>query len=152
MPDTQAPQVTVIIAAWNAADTLERAANSALRQTLPVEVVVVDDASTDKTAAVARRLADSDPRLRLLRQPENRGPSAARNRAIASSTAPWIAVLDADDFMESDRLEKLVSVAVEEVADFVADDILKVSASTPNGPRQRMWSDEAIGRMPVDTT
>jgi len=150
MSGPMAPQVTVIIAAWNAADTLERAVRSALAQTLPVEVVVVDDASTDDTAAVAARLAAGDPRLRLLRQAKNQGPSAARNRAIAESAAPWIAVLDADDFMEPDRLEALAAIAAEEGADFVADDIFKVAEADPAGPRQRMWSDRPIGRMAVD--
>ncbi len=150
MSGPEQPQVAVIIAAWNAAGTLERAVRSAVAQTVPVEVVVVDDASADNTAALAERLAAEDPRVRLLRQPENQGPSAARNRAIAASSAPWIAVLDSDDFMEPDRLATLIAIAAEERADFVADDIQKVSEVDPAGPRRRMWSDTPIGRIPVD--
>lgn len=140
------PLVTVVIAAWNAAATLERAVRSALAQTVPIEVMVVDDASSDGTAAVAGRLVATDPRLRLLRQRENLGPAAARNRAIAESNAPWIAVLDADDFMEPKRLERLLAIAAEEGADFTADDILKVEEANPQGPRRRLYSEAPIGR------
>ncbi|MCL6285630.1 glycosyltransferase [Ruegeria sp. 2012CJ41-6] len=150
MTDPSAPQVTVVIAAWNAVATLERAVQSALQQTVPVEVVVVDDASTDDTVAVAERLAAADPRLHLLHQPENCGPSAARNRAIAESTAPWIAVLDSDDFIDPDRLERLLAIATETGAAFVADDLLKVDEADPYGPRDRMWSQTDIGRIEVD--
>lgn len=94
------PRVTVVIAAWNAETTILRAIDSALAQTVPVEVVVVDDRSTDDTRALAEGRASCDPRLTVLSQAENGGPSAARNRAIAESHAPWIAVLDSDDWME----------------------------------------------------
>ncbi|MEY8800929.1 glycosyltransferase family 2 protein [Leisingera sp. XS_AS12] len=147
--DAAGPLVTVVIAAWNAAATLTRAVRSALAQTVSVEVVVVDDASSDATAAVAADLAAADPRLRLLRQSRNLGPAAARNRAIADSSAPWITVLDADDFMEPERLEKLLAAALETGADFIADDILKVDEANPQGPRRRLCSTAPIGRQQI---
>lgn len=149
MDEPVKPVVTVVIAAWNAADTIGRAIDSALAQTIPVEVVVIDDASTDDTSDRAEAAAGGDPRVRVLRQARNQGPSAARNRAIDVSTAPWIAVLDADDFMEPGRLAALESVARETGADFVADDLLKVAEDDLDGPRSRMFSDEALGQMPV---
>lgn len=150
MQDATGPLVTVVIAAWNAAATLERAVRSALAQTVPVEVVVVDDASSDGTAAAAGRLAAGDTRLKLLRQKQNLGPAAARNRAIAASHAPWIAVLDADDFMEPGRLERLIAIAGEEGADFTADDIWKVEEGNPQGPRRRLCSETPIDRQKID--
>lgn len=143
------PQVTVVVAAWNAADTIDRALDAALSQTAPVEVVVVDDASTDATAARAAARAASDGRLRVLRQPRNLGPSAARNRAIDESRAPWIAVLDSDDWMEADRLERLVAIAAAEAADMVADDLWKQPEGQPEGARTRMLGEGTIGRVPV---
>jgi succinoglycan biosynthesis protein ExoU len=148
-PDT-APRATVVIAAWNAEGTILRAVDAALAQTVPVEVVVVDDASTDGTAARVEERAQDAPNLRLLRQPANAGPAAARNRAIDESGAPWIAVLDSDDTMAPDRLERLIARAEAEGLDFLADDIEKVSEDALDGPRSRLYSDEAIGEIDVD--
>lgn len=145
------PDIAVIVAAWNAAATIERAVESALAQVdVALEVIVVDDASTDDTAARAQALAQIDPRVRVLRQPVNGGPAEARNRAIAESAAQWLTVLDADDFMDPGRLAQLLRIAREENADFVADDLLKVDEADPGGPRRRMWSDAQVGRMQVD--
>lgn len=146
----ESAEVTVVIAAWNAEATLLRAVKSALAQTVQVEVVVVDDASTDGTRGLADGLARGEPRLRVLHQPRNAGPAAARNRGMAESSAPWITVLDADDFMEPGRLEILLRRAEAENAEFVADDIYKVDEAEPDGPRRRMWSEGEIGRQWLD--
>ncbi len=94
MARTDNPQIAVIIAAYNAAATLERAVRSALAQPETAEVCVVDDASTDEMPAIAQRLASMDARVHVLRQPRNAGPAAARNAALAATDAPWIAILD----------------------------------------------------------
>ena len=148
-PATSA-RATVVIAAWNAQATIERAITSALAQTLPVDVVVVDDASTDDTAEIVETLSRGAPALRLLRQQNNGGPAAARNRAIAESTAPWIAPLDSDDVMAPDRLARLVTQAEAETLDFLADDIEKVDEADLDGPRTRLWSDTEIGMADID--
>ena len=145
------PKVAVLIAAWKAEANLARAVESALDQSVPVEVVVVDDASPDGTFAVAERLAAADPRVKAFRQPQNSGPSAARTRAMEERRAPWVTVLDSDDFMEPGRLEHLRKVADEEAADFIADDLWKVDEADINGPRSRMWSDTDLGRVVVQT-
>ncbi len=78
-----APRVSVVVPAYNAADYLDHALESALGQTMPdFEVIVVDDASGDDTYEVARRAAARDTRVRVLRNPENCGVSARRNRAM----------------------------------------------------------------------
>lgn len=87
------PRVSAVIPGYNAAAFLADAVASARAQTYPVdEIIVVDDASPDDTAAVAERLG-----VTLVRQPTNRGPSAARNAGIARATGELIAFLDADD-------------------------------------------------------
>lgn len=142
------PLVSVLIAAWSAETTLARAVESALRQTVPVEVIVIDDASPDDTMAVAEGLADRDARVRVLRQPHNAGPSAARNRGLEIARGDWVTVLDSDDFFcAPDRLEKLVAIAKAQAADFVADDLWKVAQDALDGPRSRMISDTEIGTM-----
>jgi succinoglycan biosynthesis protein ExoU len=133
--------VAVVIPAWNAEGTLARAVESALAQAnVAVEVVIVDDASTDRTAEIARALAAADPRVRLIVQERNAGPGAARNRAMATSTAPWICPLDSDDFMEPGRLSALLTIAWEGDWDFVVDDLWKVLETDPEGPRRRLFS------------
>jgi hypothetical protein len=146
-----APLVSVLIAAWSAEATLARAIDSVLAQTTPVEVIVIDDASPDGTARVAAAAASIDPRVKLLREVENRGPSAARNRGLSAARAPWITVLDADDyFCRADRLARLLAIAEAEKADFVADDLWMVSEEDPEGPRTAVVSPDPIGVRRLD--
>lgn len=124
------PLVSVVIPAYNAEGHLLRAIRSVLHQTESrVEVVVVDDASTDGTAEVAQGVADS--RVRLLRNAANAGASASRNRAIEAARAPWVALLDADDWYRPDRLRRLLDAAAHHDADLVADDIYFVPEGAP---------------------
>lgn len=118
---------TVIVAAWRAQDTLERAIESACAQkSIDVEVIVVDDASPDGTYDLARTLAGQDPRVRALRLDTNGGPSAARNAAIAQARGRWIAVLDADDAFEPDRLGRMIKLGDAKGADAIYDDFQPV--------------------------
>ena len=138
--------VSIIIAAWNAEETLGQAIESALGQDgLTVEVVVVDDASTDGTLPLAERLATGEPRLTVLAQPRNAGPSAARNRGLEASRAPFVTILDSDDTMDANRLSELLQIAEAESWDIVADDLYKVASQDPETPRQRLWSSDPIG-------
>jgi glycosyltransferase involved in cell wall biosynthesis len=92
--------VAVVIPAYNAGQFIGEALDSVSAQTArPSEVIVVDDGSTDRTAAVARSRG-----VTLLTQP-NRGVAAARNLAIRATGQHWIAFLDADDVWEPGKLE-----------------------------------------------
>ncbi len=93
--------VSVIIPAYNEAERLPQAVESAQRQTLsPREIIVVDDGSSDGTAEVARKLG-----VRVLSQ-ENKGLPGARNSGIRAARGEWIALLDADDIWEAEKLER----------------------------------------------
>lgn len=97
--------VTIIIPAHNAQAYLAGALHSALRQTYPqIEVLVIDDGSTDGTAAVAQSFA---PRVRYLRQ-ENAGPSTARNTGLLHARGEYVTFLDADDELEPERVAALM--------------------------------------------
>jgi len=97
------PKISVIIPSYNAARFVAEAVASALGQTLPpLEVIVVDDGSTDETEAVLRSFGE---RIRHIRQP-NGGPAVARNRGIRESRGELIAFLDADDVWLPEKLEK----------------------------------------------
>ena len=99
----------MIVPAYNAASVIEETLRSALAQTLrEIEVLVVDDGSTDDTAAVVGRVADGDPRVRLIRQ-ANAGVAVARNAAIAEARGAYIAPLDADDVWFPEKLEAQVA-------------------------------------------
>jgi succinoglycan biosynthesis protein ExoO len=123
--------VTVLIAAYNAAEFVGRAIASALAQSLaPLEVLVVDDASTDHTGAVVQQLAAADCRIRLITLQQNGGPSAARNAGLDAARGEWIAVLDADDAFMPQRLQRMLRFAVESTADIVVDNFRSYQLAT----------------------
>ncbi len=110
MPESSAgaPRVSVLIGCWNNADTLPRAIESILSQTVEdLELIVVDDGSTDSTPDLVR--AVSDGRVRYLPL-EHMGISKSLNRGIAEAAAPVVAVQDADDWSLPARLERELSV------------------------------------------
>src|SRR3954469_7601896 len=90
--------VSVIMPAFNAERFVGRAIQSALQQTeARIEIIVVDDSSSDATPSIVARIAAADTRVRLLRSTANMGPAAARNRGLEKARGTWIALLDADD-------------------------------------------------------
>src|SRR5215469_4365514 len=103
-------RVTVVIPLYNSASTLPRAACSVLRQTLTaIEVLIVDDGSKDNSLGEALAIARADPRARVISLPANCGKSHVMNHAITQATGDWVAVLDADDWYEPERLATLVA-------------------------------------------
>jgi glycosyltransferase involved in cell wall biosynthesis len=101
---TGQPKISVVMPAYNAAETIRRSIESLLRQSLAdFEIVIVDDGSRDET--VERIGAIGDPRLRLFRQPTNLGGNAARNRGIREARAEIICFLDCDDEFLAHKLE-----------------------------------------------
>ena len=116
--------VSVITCAWNAERHLAGAIESALLQHgTELEVIVIDDHSTDRTFEVAHGFALSDPRVRAVRLDRNLGPAGARNVGLELASGEWIALLDADDRYHYDRLFALLDVAREWNADMVADNL-----------------------------
>lgn len=94
------PLVSVIMAAYNAAEHIGEALESVLAQEWrPLEVVVVDDGSTDETAEIVRRYPDV-----VYVQQENQGPSAARNAAVERSSGEFVANFDSDDLLPPTRV------------------------------------------------
>jgi glycosyltransferase involved in cell wall biosynthesis len=94
--------LSILMPAYNASATIVAAVTSVLKQTeTELELIVVDDGSTDDTAAIVRRLGEHDARIRLLRQ-ENCGLAAARNTAFSCSSGEYVCLLDADDLLLSE--------------------------------------------------
>ena len=130
-------RVSVLIPAYNAAHCIERAIASVLAQTEQnFEILVIDDASSDATAALVEATASQDPRIRLLRLRENGGPGAARNQGVAAALGEWIAPLDADDRFHPQRLERLACIGEQRGADMVADNLyVHTNAGAETGPQ-----------------
>jgi GT2 family glycosyltransferase len=104
------PVVSVVTPAYNAARYLPETVDSVLAQTCSdLELILVDDGSTDDTLTVARRLAARDGRVQVVATP-NGGPAAARNTALATARGEFIALLDSDDLISPQYLAKQIAV------------------------------------------
>lgn len=137
------PAVSVVMPVFNEAPFVEAAVQSVLRQTVSdLELVIVDNGSTDESPEILRRI--SDPRVRVFRNPRNLGSAAAGNRAVRESRAPLIARMDADDIALPDRLEK-------QLAAFAAQPTLallggQVRHFGGRGPLLRRFAPRAVSR------
>lgn len=113
------PKVSVIVPVHNAEKYLEQCLNSILGQTLKdIEVICVNDKSTDGSAAILDSYAANEPRLRVLQSP-GLGAGGARNIGLESAQGKYLSFLDADDFFEPDMLESAVAKAEEDQSDIV---------------------------------
>lgn len=103
------PRVSIVMAVYNGADHVERAVRSLLGQTFgDLEVVVVDDGSTDETPRILRGLAAGDARVRLLERPNSGRPAVARNDGLVAARGEYVGFLDHDDFSDPARLATMV--------------------------------------------
>ncbi|MDP1555610.1 MAG: glycosyltransferase family 2 protein [Hyphomonas sp.] len=143
-------QVTLIIPCYNAADTITRTIESALAQTVPVRIIVIDDCSTDKSFEIVTRLAGQNPQLTVHRQARNGGPGAARNAGLRLAETPWVTGLDSDDFLLADRTARLLAHAEGKDLDFLADDIIRIWPGQKVEDGVRVWKDEPVGAVAID--
>lgn len=121
---------TVIIPNFSAEATLLRAVHSVLTQSRrDLEVIVIDDASTDQSWDLILDLLPRDERVRAVRHKANSGKPIAMNRGIALARGRWLAVLDADDWYHSDRLSALIELGERHHADMVSDNQFLYDAS-----------------------
>lgn len=104
-------RISIIMAAYNAEKTIEQAIYSVLCQTYPdFELLVVNDCSTDKTAALVAAIAEKDDRVRLISNEKNGGVSYTRKHGLEEARGEWIAILDSDDAWASEKLEKQIEL------------------------------------------
>lgn len=136
-------RISVVIPCYNSARFLDEALRSVHEQTRPVdEIIVVDDASTDESAAIARAA-----QVTCISLDRNRGPGAARNRGISSSTGDLIAFLDADDYWMPTHIEEVAGllerypasvVAFSRIQRFGEEDVV-APPYVPEGPPSFMF-------------
>lgn len=112
--------VSVIMPAYNAEKYIRQAVSSALAQTYGnLELIVIDDCSTDSTFGILEELAAQDPRVRPLRNEHNCGVARTRNRGLDLCNGEYVALLDSDDIWYKDKLEKQLSLALSQGADII---------------------------------
>lgn len=116
------PKVTVIIPAYNAEPYVEQCANSILHQSLSdIEIIFIDDGSTDQTGSILNRLTMGYPNARVIHQ-ENKGLYKTRETGLSLATGDYIGWVDADDYVEKEMFEILYMAAVENNSELVICD------------------------------
>ncbi|WP_424952092.1 glycosyltransferase family 2 protein [Deinococcus sp.] len=126
--DTFTPEFSIIVAVYNSERFLAETLRSFQNQTLKhIEVVMVNDGSTDGSASIAERFCLEDARFRLINTP-NQGISATRNLAVQHTRAPWIAVCDGDDTWEPNKLQRQAEF-IREWTDSQAEQIVAVGTA-----------------------
>lgn len=121
------PKVTIIVPAYNTEKYINKCLTSLINQTYKnIEIIVVNDGSTDNTNEIVENFAYSDDRIKLFNI-ENSGVSNARNFAIKNSTGNYIAFVDSDDYISSNYIEIMLSCALENNLDLVCCNFQKIS-------------------------
>ncbi|GAB3385124.1 glycosyltransferase family A protein [Humibacter soli] len=146
------PEVTVIMPAFNSARTLRDSAQSVLDQTVDsLELIIIDDGSTDDTATVAQELAAGDARVRVIRRAASGGPAVARNTGIAQARGRYLAFCDADDLWFAPKLERQFDVARRTGAALVYSAYQRVAADFA-GPASAAVPGERVVHVPTELT
>ena len=113
------PKASVIVPVYNVEAYLEKCVQSILRQTeQDFELLLVDDGSTDSSGQLCEELAKKDSRIRVIHQ-ENQGLGGARNTGIREAKGDWLLLVDSDDWIEPEILEKSLEAGLREEADMV---------------------------------
>ena len=109
--------VSIIVPIYNKEKYLEKCLDSILGQTYrDLEIILVDDGSTDNSLAICQRYAEKDPRIKIYHKP-NGGVSSARNLGLEKSTGKYISFVDPDDFIHSEFIERLEMMLVQSDAE-----------------------------------
>ncbi len=127
-------KLSVIVPVYNVQNYLRQCLTSLTGQSWQeLEIVCVDDGSTDQSGAILREFQERDQRIRCIRQ-ENQGLSGARNTGMAAATGEWVSFVDSDDWLEVDAYEHLLTACTDDV-DLVLFDFFRDS-STKSVPSQ----------------
>ncbi|MBE6649505.1 MAG: glycosyltransferase family 2 protein [Ruminococcaceae bacterium] len=114
------PLVSVIIPAYNAEKFIAETVSSVQAQTISdMEIIIIDDCSTDKTAEIIERLAKEDERIVFIKGEKNQGVAKVRNKGLSLAKGKYVALLDSDDLWLKDKLERQIKLAEEKKADIV---------------------------------
>jgi CDP-glycerol glycerophosphotransferase len=141
------PRISVVVPFYNNEDLLGDCLQSIAAQSFAdLEVIMVDDGSSDGSVAIASALAAADPRFHLLRVP-NGGPGYARNRGVERARGEFLAFVDADDMLPSHAYEKMLHTLEASGSDFVSGDVERIGPAgiTPSALHARAIKGRSIG-------
>lgn len=134
---SQEPLISVLVPAYNAEAFLEQCLESIVAQTYRhLEIIVVDDGSTDSSGAISDRWAERDDRIRVIHQP-NGGHSAARNTALDAMTGELVMMVDSDDVIHPEFTATLLGLMQEHDADIAVTGYTAFFGSEPDFSRRR---------------
>ena len=123
------PKVSIIVPVYNVEKYLDRCINSLKNQTLEdIEIILVDDSSTDSSLEICQRAAADDSRIKVIHK-ENEGAGLARNAALKIATGEYIGFLDSDDYIETDMFKTLYEKAEKYNSDLVMSGVLFVDGN-----------------------
>ncbi len=141
---TKKPLISVIIPCYNTQEYLAETLDSVIKQTLKnIEIICIDDGSTDNTPKILKQYAKQDKRIKIITQ-KNAGVVTARNNAIAAAHAEYIYPLDSDDLITPDCLEKLYAAMMSGKGDIISNRVVMFSQnqggefSLPNPTKSNM--------------
>lgn len=124
-------KVSVIVPCYNVEDWVERCLNSLVNQTLKdIEIICIDDKSTDDTLKIVKQFAKSDSRIKIIPHEQNMGVSAARNDGLKIAKGEYIGFVDPDDYVATDFYEKLYDKATETGANVISGTAVIIDVST----------------------
>ena len=119
MDKVEEPLISVIITVYNLEDYVEKCISSVSAQSYSnLQIIVVDDGSTDKSLMICKSLAEKDKRIEIVHQ-ENRGAGAAKNRGIQQAVGEYIGFVDGDDYIERDMYATLIKASLDYEAEIV---------------------------------
>lgn len=119
------PKISIIVPVYNVALFLGKCIDSLIRQTFSaVEIIMINDGSTDGSGRICDEYAKRDPRVKVLHQ-ANSGPAKARNEGLLLASGEYVMYVDADDWLDTQTCEKAIKVLLEQGADVVFWDVIK---------------------------
>ena len=124
MLEKNAPKISILVPCYNVAPYVDECLRSIANQTLKdIEIICINDGSTDKTLEIIRRYADGDNRFVVIDK-ENEGYGKSMNRGLDAATGEYIAIVESDDWIEADAMETLYAAAIKHDADLVKADFV----------------------------
>lgn len=136
----QAPAISVVVPTYNSAEYLRTTISSVLAQSLrDIEIVCVDDGSSDGTPALLVQLALSDPRIRVVTLKPNYGASTARNSGIDNAVGDYVFLMDSDDFIPPYALERLLAAAKRTGCELAVGKLLWIKQASDAPSNEGPW-------------
>jgi len=155
------PKVSVTLSAYNVEDYIKASLDCIVNQTLKnIEIICIDDGSTDKTLSILNQYAENESRLTVVSKPQNEGLAIARNESLVLANGKYVTFVDGDDLMDLDLLRKAYELAEKDTADMVMwdyvtfvnnDELKSKEASQPTLLSEQSKNKEYLLRRPAFT-